>query len=392
MSNIDFKDLTISEEEFSSIDLSDILDLVTKGDYKKASDLSLQKIEAGFFDIRLISYYLFGLCYSDFETQGEYVFQSFSEVFAKFDNLKPVKYKEKQCQNALNWFLASLMDRLEFRESKGSRLIFSKEISETYQGFETSVSDALGKVDETAIKLRRFILDRIQVEVPEEAAKETPAGELPEEVRAQFDTPVLEASNSFGGSQKWQSLLDKLKVLDVLQSQEAEVEAAVLYRHIYHLLSSFNPLEYFPEHLAPFYQKTLDPNFQNIIDKTESHIASVQWTALESLVASDHRLLLNGQCGLSETSKSVAQEKFHSLIETDQYRNTPPQPDFPSPHTNPMAGHPDMGRDPFAHPGAGMPPGGMGADPYGAPGGPGGMGADPYGAAGVGPGGYPPQG
>tara|TARA_R110002167_G_scaffold361809_2_gene580434 strand:- start:616 stop:1749 length:1134 start_codon:yes stop_codon:yes gene_type:complete len=368
MGAIDFKDIIISEKEFSSIDLSDILDLITKGDYKKASELSLQEIEKGFFDIRLISYYVFGLCYSDFETKGNYSFQFLAEVFAQFENLKPAKFKEKQCKNALNWFISSLMDRLEFRESKGNRLTFNKEILGAYQCFETSVSNALAEMDAAAVKFRRFIVDRIE----DEDTKIVEA--LPDENCADSNSPLLEKSNFNGGSGKWQSLLDKIKVLDILQSKDAEVEAAVLYRHIYHLLSSFNPLEYFPEYLAPFYQKILDPNFQSIIDKTESHITSVQWTALEGLVASDHRLLLNGQCRLLKEGHSVTQEKFRSLIETDHFRNMTPHPNSKSSHADTMSVDSEenypygaQAENPYDRLGTGMPAGGPNSDPSARP-------------------------
>ncbi len=317
MKIISLNEENILEEELSKIDLSEILDLVTQGNYKKAAEISSDKLEQGYFDVRLVCYYLFGLCSQDFSKHADYVFNFLSSVLTEqYELLKPLKYKEKQCQNAFNWFMTSLFDFFNYQENKSSRLIFATDIIESYINFQKKIESSSIAIDKTTVgKIRNFIADRVKAkEVKEQNSSDR---EIIVDAQEALDSQIIQPQKTtqLNGSLKWNILLDKLQLLDELQKKNADTEAAVLFKNIYQSLIHFKPLEYFPDIFSGFYQKVLDNKFQKIINKTELNLTSAQWHALEEIVASDHRLLLEKNMSLPDNFTQISQDKFKQLFE-----------------------------------------------------------------------------
>lgn len=314
MEKVDFWENPIFKGNSSEIDFHEALDLVTRGEYNEAAELSVNMLQKGCFDIRFICYYLFGLCSQDFSGNARYVFDTLSKALTeKYELLTPEKYKEKQCQNAFKWLMVSIFDLLNYQEKKSSRLAFTSEVLECYVFFQKKLGDSPLGIDKTVVaKIRSFIEDRVSVENTKDKSLDH---DEPKADEKNITSGKVEKSYQVvNGSLKWEALIDKLQMLDELQKKNADIEAAVLFKNIYQNLVDFKPLEYFPEIFSSFYKKTLDKDFQKIINKAESSLTSAQWYVLEEIVASDHRLLFDNNISLPDIFPHISLDKFKKLF------------------------------------------------------------------------------
>lgn len=71
-------------------------------------------------------------------------------------------------------------------------------------------------------------------------------------------------TNAVADSIKWQTLLEKIKILKELTAQDKIFESAIVYDDVQKLLEDFDPKEYFPEVFFALY-KAIAPNIKKYI-------------------------------------------------------------------------------------------------------------------------------
>ncbi|WP_440994174.1 type VI secretion system protein IglI family protein [Cysteiniphilum litorale] len=312
---IDFAELLASEDVLSQVDLSEIVDWSQKGDYIKCMEMSMSKLAEGYFDIRLVCYYLFGLCHQNFNEHAIYAFDSLHFILQdRYEILQPYKFKPRQIESALGWFVSGVMDNLTYEESQKSRLSIAEDVVNAFDLLVVCIMQLAPSLQDSYKKLQHFLQQRLAKAVVESQLKDSDEHESATEVDLDANerkTQVASVSLK-EASQKWFNLLAKLETFDLLKTKGQMTAAAALYHHIYKELSQFNPLQYFPSIFIGFYQQSFDPKFQTLVNYMNDNLNSLQWSILENIIHSDHRLLLDQT--FDNNGSAVDKEIFNGLI------------------------------------------------------------------------------
>ncbi|WP_440615337.1 type VI secretion system protein IglI family protein [Cysteiniphilum sp. 6C5] len=314
---IDFNEILVNEDVLSQVDLSEIIDWCQKGEYKKCMELSASKLTEGYFDIRLVCYYLFGLCCKNFNEHAIYAFDSLHFILLeRYQALQPHKFKSRQIESALAWFINGVLDNLSYQESHKSRLGIAEDVVNAFNLLVECMMQLAPNLQDAYKKLQHFLQQRLAKTDQGESCqhedehKDSCSPTMAEDRKAlgrQVDAIALKEA-----SPKWFDLLAKLETFNLLKAQGDTIATAAMYHHLYKELSQFNPLQYFPSIFIGFYQQSFDPKFQTLVNHMNDNLNSLQWSILENIIHSDHRLLLDQT--LDNNGSAVDKEVFNGLI------------------------------------------------------------------------------
>ncbi len=172
------------------------------------------------------------------------------------------------------------------------------------------------------IKLQGYLKGKIvkpEVELTEDLANNEQDIEAEQEnINLEGEnSPVLFSSNG-SKMNKWLELLDKLGLLKKLFDESKFIQAAILLKLIDEEIQSFNPLEYFPEIFANFYELRIDIEFEKLIQAIESNKELLSWDTLYKLAKADYKLLKSKRIDTKLQSKSaVTNTSFQNLLKDE---------------------------------------------------------------------------
>jgi len=275
------------EEDRSESRFFQIQSDMEKGNYDEASQLIRDLFNEGYFDIRLIAYYLYNHVIQ-FGREG--LVQSYKTLHLLLEShtskLFPLSGRRKQSASGLKWFFTTLARSLKRATTKVKAgqhsplwSLFADDLTqesldsmrETLQSTSAFFQDYFKETEDfgEVFGYLRSWIDELEVFIPQEAVEElTPVGKVPEQVAEQQDKVIAEpmiaepmpqlakAQATGKESYPWRQLKKKLKLFERLtkdKTPDAEVKRAIAIKDISHLIENFNPAEYFPDEFTSFY-------------------------------------------------------------------------------------------------------------------------------------------
>ncbi len=254
----------------------EISTLAQNADYAGAASRAVEILDEGIFDIRVISFYLYGIFADDGPRISSTIFKCITALLTlNWEALGPVEKKEKHTQTSLNWLLKTLLKKLQSEETaKGDtweRWLRETQGDATEEALEAAaelqrslgmaledaskpVLDTLTKVVERLRSLQQLVYGESQQNVEAEPEEEQ-QGEQSETYRS---TPATidrggEADATFvEGSYHLKELMKKLDLFERLVETQKFPRAAIVAADINTILAGFDPKLYFPKLFARF--------------------------------------------------------------------------------------------------------------------------------------------
>ncbi len=270
----------------------EIAGMIQESNFSAAARQAQEVIEEEIYDIRIISYFLYGV----FDEQGPGSLYGILKVLSNvltqnWDAVGPLKNREKQVKNSLTWFFKQTNKVLETQEKKEGPE-WGKWLSETasddiYEAIEMGndfkanagrtledhASAIIDQVARTLAWLDSFY--RLIYQEEPDASEEEEADFDSEEDADDPESPdafeedtrpytneqsaaggswpgVGQADNTGGGSYLLQQLIRKMALFERLLAENKNTGAALVADDINNILADFDPQVYFPEIFSGF--------------------------------------------------------------------------------------------------------------------------------------------
>ncbi|MBK2257614.1 type VI secretion system protein IglI family protein [Francisella philomiragia] len=293
-------------------------------------DQFIEKIVNNTNDIKSIDIYSLILCLNSeiclnlaqINKIPEIIESYFSVLESKFSNISPSDSKQKSelAEKGINKFL-NIIDS-NFAEIKNLEIISSSIIDNIIEltnklltffdennlsydsDLKAQLARTLNKIKKSLALEEQKIQDTVQ-----EPVEETKEGTT-------TNTKLPKSATISHGSEKWQSLVEKIEVLKNLVDNERIFETSIVYDDIQNLLANFDPKEYFPEVFFPLYKK-IAPVISDIHKNIDYYSTSIQWSIAKKMYEIDYNQFLDNlermpeNNFLNSTSSSLAQEYFY---------------------------------------------------------------------------------
>lgn len=287
----------------------EIAGLVEAGEFVKASEQTQSLLKEGIADIRVISYFLYGVFLESGVAGLPQVFQALTGLFTtNWGAVGPAQKKEKHAENGVGWFLGRLGKKLKAEEDAKSDE-FSKWIEqvpapavppilESIGACRTAMAvtnsqklqDALKAVEEW-VKGYQKIVEADAKKAAEEAAKNAPPPEEAPKVEVvEAGKPAAAGVAPDGafmieGSVHLKELARKIAAFEALVRKKEYGRASVVYNDVTTIVEHFDPRVYIPKMLATFYSLSMR-NLDSLLPDLEKK-ESPSWKAMEQLYRVD---------------------------------------------------------------------------------------------------------
>ena len=348
--NLDLLSGTLEIKENPGLDtfdprFADIMALVEAADYTGAGEQSELVLQEQIYDIRIISYFLYGEFIQSGLTSLDTILDRLINVLDEnLEAIGPAKKREKGIANSLKWLFAQLLKKIEYEEKKNADIWQSwlntshetvEQASEKCQKFQKvlgrTLEDLSGPITETLNKLKNWLDQFFQMVYKEPQAEPEVVEETVEEVVEQPTQTVSaaaqqSASASVPGSFHMEQLSIKLMTFQMLLKQQKYRLAAIVGDNINQLLVSFNPNEHLTTLFSPYLQTYA--KHANELAVSEDLKNTLEWQCLKELYQTDL-------------------EAFKNLKENIELQTpfTPPQPAMSPTMQAPIAAAPQVQDD-----------------------------------------------
>ncbi|QEO57311.1 type VI secretion system protein IglI family protein [Francisella marina] len=173
-------------------------------------------------------------------------------------------------------------------------------------------SDLKVQLDKTLNKIKKSIATQEQ---QNQSVEQEPHKDVKQSV-TKSEELISVTEKNLQGSDKWQSLVEKIEILKSLVDDERIFETSIVYDDIQNLLANFDPKEYFPEVFFPLYKK-IAPIIGDIHKNIDYYSSSIQWSVAKKMYEIDYSQFLDDLEKMPEnnfinsTSSSIAKEHFY---------------------------------------------------------------------------------
>jgi hypothetical protein len=294
----------LATDDLSPQSFDKIADFIENEEMESALALIHEAFSVGNFDMRLVSYYLYG----DFLKSGVKSFKETLPLFIRlvkdhWEALRPFHRKEKQIESSFNWFFTQVINKLKYnerlcRDSKTSLWppeILSmteqefghlKKTLEDFNGFfhekwaQSPVKERVGHLLKKILDLKPMLVE--EPEVIEELLVEEVV--RPQEI-VEEAAPARSFDNAIFETPEMVNLIKKLKTFETLAEKGKFLKAALVSADISHAISNFDPCFYFPKLFSTYFN--LLARHSALIAEQSENQESLEWKALERLYKTD---------------------------------------------------------------------------------------------------------
>jgi hypothetical protein len=289
----------------------EIAGLVESGEFAKASEQTQALLKEGIADIRVISYFLYGVFLESGLLGLPQLLQALAGLFStNWASVGPTQKKEKHAENGVGWFLGRLTKKLKAEEEAKSEewnkwveevpaasvppilekiaevrtamaVASSQKLADALKGFEDWIKDFPKIADAEAKKLA------------DAAAADAPPPEAPVEAAADGSKPATPSSGApsaegafmVEGSVHLRELARKIAAFETLVRKKQYARASVVYNDVTSIMERFDPRVYIPKMLASFYSLSMN-NLDSLLPDLEKK-ETPSWKAMEQLYRVD---------------------------------------------------------------------------------------------------------
>jgi hypothetical protein len=310
--NLDLLSGTFDIQENPGLDtfdprFADIMALVEDVKYADAAVQSQAVIEEKIYDIRIISYFLFGTFIEEGVTALNPILEALTNVLDEnLEAIGPAKKREKGVANSLKWLFAQLIKKIEYEEKKNEDLwqLWLKadsdavnQASEACQKLQKvlgrTLEDLAGPVVEIINKLKSWLDQFYQMvyKEPEAVEAEEELAEEPANNATQQAAQEPSSQGSIPGSYHMQQLSIKFMTFQMLLKKQKYSLAAIVSDNINKLIAEFNPKIHLPQLFSP-YMQTYATNV-NELSENDNLKNTFEWQSLKELYKVDLQSFLN---------------------------------------------------------------------------------------------------
>jgi len=286
--------------------LADIVALIEEGKYLEAAAQSEALLQENVFDIRIISYYLYGV----FLERGiagvvDVFVQIINLLDENFAAIGPEKRREKTIQNSLKWLLSQIVKKIQYEEGRGADQwkkwlqTSSAEVEEALtccDGAQKSIGrtleDLAGPLLELVTRLKSWLGTFQQLVYKASPVVEEPEVEEEEVIAEEsFVTgdsvprEALSVESEFEGSYLLEQLNIKLETFQGLLAAQKYHLAAIVSVSINKILKEFDPVQHMPKLFSP-YMQAYAANVVELGSQAELS-ETVEWQCLRELYKTD---------------------------------------------------------------------------------------------------------
>ncbi|WP_192483627.1 MULTISPECIES: type VI secretion system protein IglI family protein [Cysteiniphilum] len=219
-------------------------------------------------------------------------FQTIDEMLQKASPIAITKMEQETLSNAFSHFMEML------------KTCFA----ETQLNFEEDYSILLRKINKIKLKEESVAVDVQHNDIEQR------------DINQSSSLNHLSNDAMDQGSQKWQILKQKIKLLTELIEKKNHFAAAVVYADVSHILQHFDPREYFPEAFLALYQILNVETLAQILSFTQEQQNTVEWMLLSQQYQMAPELLLtagnvSSKTILSDNNKMQDTQKNQQISE-----------------------------------------------------------------------------
>jgi hypothetical protein len=286
----------------------EIATLVEAGEFQKAAEQTQALLQEGIVDIRVISYFLYGVFVEQqIPALPELLKAIVTIAGPNWAAVGPVAKKEKHTEAGLSWFLTRVHKRLvSTEEAKGddwnkwTETITSDQTQAILDG-AGSLRSALGPINLPSTRvvdaLKPFEewfkgFQKVVAAAKPAAPAEAPPAEEAKPADAGAAAPAAAPAGSGApnrvqveGSIYLVELQQKLQAFEALCKKEDFNKASIIAADVAAIVEKFDPRLYFPRLFAGFYNLSAK-NVEKIVPVLETK-ETPQWKALEALYRVD---------------------------------------------------------------------------------------------------------
>jgi hypothetical protein len=317
--NIELLRNDIPEVEKPGLDIfdprfDDIVGSIDRAEYLEAAKQVEEVLQSGVYDIRVIGYFAYGI----FLEQGPAIlgdlFDALSHLLNNnFEQIGPVKNKQKQAQAGLRWFLAQLIKKMQYEEKRNSDDwqnwqdncntdqveaaiancdIFRRALTANLEDKAGPLIELLSKVNailDSFHALAKPVIEEVEEETP------TPSEESPEANTTQ--TPNNQQATSSNDSDdidvnsELHKLSLKIEAFQTLCRQGDFTKASIVTEDLEDIIANFTPQKYFPQSFSQYFA-ALAVNAAELSPHWQER-NTLGWQALERLYQVDPESFLN---------------------------------------------------------------------------------------------------
>lgn len=289
----------------------EIATFVESGEFLKAAEQTQTLLQEGIVDIRVISYFLYGVFVEKQIAGLAEILQAVTAILGpNWPAVGPVSKKEKHTEVGLSWFLQRLVKRLQStEEAKGDDW---KSWTETVTAEQaqaaldstgglrsalpplnlpsTRVVDAIKPLEDWLKGFQKVVATAKPAEPAPEAAPPPEAKPADAPKAAAAAAPAGNGNGAPGsfqieGSLYLMELNAKLKAFEVLCKKGEFARAAIVAADVAAIVEKFDPRLYFPRMFAGFYSLNAK-NVEKLVPLLETK-ETPQWKAMEALYRVD---------------------------------------------------------------------------------------------------------
>ena len=296
--------ITPSNHEIPLPMFDEISMLVENESTNEAKKMIEESFKNGRFDIRLISYYLYGHFVENGILGLKTIFPCFINILTHHEKtLTPIVRTRKQIESSFKWFISSIINKIEYNEklyqekkpstfwekstTQLNHLVF-KEISQETLYFNDFIKTFLpeAKLEENILKVDKKIKDLEEYVEPLVLAID-PLNEIVADENVDLKVPEHNSQtlSKECASNEMILLIKKLQVFDALIEKKNFLKAAIVSKDISQLIENFDPTLFFPKLFAQYFV-LLAKHFAMISQETKGEEA-LQWQYLDKLYRID---------------------------------------------------------------------------------------------------------
>jgi len=285
----------------------EIAGLVEAGEFLKASEQTQNLLKDGIVDIRIVSYFLYGVFLETGLPGLPKLFEALVGLFGQnWPACGPAQKKEKHAENGVGWFLNRLTKKLKAEEEAKSDE-FSKWLEQVPADAVPPIIAKIGEVRTAmavanSLKLADAIKavedwvnayeKMVQAAKPPEPEKTKEDEAAPPESAA-LQTAARGASSARPGDDRFlvegsmhlQELSRKILAFEALIKKKQFGRASVVYNDIATIVEHFDPRVYIPKMFGTFYALSVQ-NLDSLLPDLEKR-ESPGWKAMEQLYRVD---------------------------------------------------------------------------------------------------------
>ena len=286
-------------EEIEVLDprFSNISSYMEKSQYIEAKQELSQLLSEGFFDIRLLNYYLF-LTFEESQTLNlhdifNFLTQMLQDLWVK---IPPFEKKDTHAVRSIQWIFTKISKILQFHEQKKDSRWNSwiKNLEEdsldkilaTINTFKTAFQERL-EAPTILDKLQRITqwVEELRITLP--SKNESKENDLIEEIPSPSNNIEEKPSihSEIPSSQLFEELLKKLNAFEGLIQKEDFPKAALVSNDLSEIITNFDPRLYFPKLFSEYF-KLLSIHIESLANYWEEK-ESLSWQSLEQLYKVD---------------------------------------------------------------------------------------------------------